>query len=93
MRQIEKQIKDKKGEQFQRLTWDALKKSLNGLVNKISQPNIVNVIPEVFNENLLRGRGLLCRSLTAPPLSLLTLSQISLVFFIYLMYSLVIGHS
>lgn len=34
---IEKQAsKDKEGEAYQRMTWDALKKSINGLVNKVS---------------------------------------------------------
>lgn len=36
MRLIEKQVKDKASEQYQRLTWDALKKSLNGLINKVT---------------------------------------------------------
>jgi pre-mRNA-splicing factor CWC22 len=63
MRLIEKSIKDKAGDEYQRLTWDALKKSLNGLVNKVSPLNIVKILPEVFAENLNRGRGLLCRSL------------------------------
>lgn len=43
------------------MTWDALKKSINGLVNKVSPLNIVNIIPELFNENLVRGKGLLCQ--------------------------------
>eukprot|EP01125_Pyxidicula_operculata_P019631 TRINITY_DN7127_c0_g1_i2.p1 TRINITY_DN7127_c0_g1~~TRINITY_DN7127_c0_g1_i2.p1 ORF type:complete len:495 (-),score=134.47 TRINITY_DN7127_c0_g1_i2:77-1561(-) len=63
MRLIEQQIRDKSSTEYQRLTWDALKKSINGLVNKVSPMNIVAIIPEVFNENLIRGKGLLCRSL------------------------------
>lgn len=35
MRLIEKSIKDKESKEYQRLTWDALKKSLNGIVNKV----------------------------------------------------------
>jgi pre-mRNA-splicing factor CWC22 len=45
----------------QRLTWDALRRSINGLVNKLSTANIKYIIPELFGENLLRARGLLCR--------------------------------
>jgi pre-mRNA-splicing factor CWC22 len=37
MRMIEKQMKDKSSEQYQRLTWDAIKKSLNGIVNKVTR--------------------------------------------------------
>ncbi|KAL9156326.1 hypothetical protein ABFS82_09G068200 [Erythranthe guttata] len=49
-------------DQYQRLTWDALRKSINGLVNKVNAANIKNIIPELFGENLIRGRGLFCRS-------------------------------
>lgn len=47
----------------QRRTWDALRKSLNGLINKVNVSNISNIIPELFQENLVRGRGLLARSI------------------------------
>lgn len=42
MRMIEKSIQDKSSEQYQRLTWDALKKSLNGIVNKVGM-TLVNI--------------------------------------------------
>ncbi len=45
------------------MTWDALKKSINGLINKVNVANIKNIIPELFHENIIRGRGLLARSL------------------------------
>lgn len=54
---------DKSSEAYQRLTWDALKKSLNGLINKVNESNIKNIIVELFSENLLRGKGLFARSL------------------------------
>ncbi|KAG9456110.1 hypothetical protein H6P81_000618 [Aristolochia fimbriata] len=57
-----KDIDDKSSEEYQRLTWDALRKSINGLVNKVNATNIKNIIPELFSENLIRGRGLFCRS-------------------------------
>ncbi|CDP15757.1 unnamed protein product [Coffea canephora] len=44
------------------MSWDALRKSINGLVNKVNATNIKNIIPELFAENLIRGRGLFCRS-------------------------------
>ncbi|KAJ8452536.1 hypothetical protein Cgig2_000125 [Carnegiea gigantea] len=57
-----KEIEDKSSVEYQRLTWDALRKSINGLVNKVNATNIKNIIPELFSENLIRGRGLFCRS-------------------------------
>ncbi|EPS71895.1 hypothetical protein M569_02861 [Genlisea aurea] len=57
-----KEIEDKSSVEYQRMTWDALRKSINGLVNKVNATNIKNIIPELFAENLIRGRGLFCRS-------------------------------
>ncbi|XP_062017081.1 uncharacterized protein LOC133733470 isoform X2 [Rosa rugosa] len=53
---------DKSSVEYQRLTWDALRKSINGLLNKVTATNIKNIIPEIFAENLIRGRGLFCQS-------------------------------
>jgi pre-mRNA-splicing factor CWC22 len=50
-------------ELYQRMTWEALKKSLNGLINKVNASNLKNIIVELFSENLLRERGLFVRSL------------------------------
>lgn len=55
-------VEDKSSVEYQRMTWDALRKSINGLVNKVNASNIKNIIPELFAENLIRGRGLFCRS-------------------------------
>ena len=57
------EFQDKSSIEYQRITWDALRKSINGLVNKVNAANIKNIIPELFAENLIRGRGLFCRSL------------------------------
>jgi len=54
---------DRQGEEWQRIAWEALKKSINGLVNKVAANNIQQILPEVFGENLIRGRGLVCRSI------------------------------
>ena len=56
-------ITDKTSAEFQRLAWEALKKSIHGLVNKVNVPNIALVVRELFKENIVRGRGLLCRSI------------------------------
>ncbi|KAI5680737.1 hypothetical protein M9H77_01964 [Catharanthus roseus] len=61
-----KEVQDKSSVEYQRMTWDALRKIINGLVNKVvnkvNATNIKNIIPELFAENLIRGRGLFCRS-------------------------------
>ncbi|KAL6197671.1 hypothetical protein ACLB2K_033277 [Fragaria x ananassa] len=58
-----KEVEDKSSIEYQKLTWDALKKSINGVVNKVNAANIKNIIPEFFSENLIGGRGLFCRSI------------------------------
>ncbi|KAK3322520.1 MIF4G domain-containing protein [Apodospora peruviana] len=63
LRALQAAITDKSSKEYQRMHWDALKKSINGLVNKVNSGNIKFVIPELFGENLIRGRGLLCQSL------------------------------
>ena len=45
------------------MTWEALRKSLNGLINKVNVANIANIVPELFQENLVRGRGLFVRAI------------------------------
>jgi pre-mRNA-splicing factor CWC22 len=55
-------VKDKSSADYQRMTWDALRKSINALVNKANTSNIKNILPELFGENLIRGRGLFARS-------------------------------
>ncbi|WVF68671.1 pre-mRNA-splicing factor CWC22 [Kwoniella sp. CBS 6097] len=55
--------KDKTSTEYQRLSWDALKKSINGMINKVNVSNIKHVVPELFGENLIRGKGLFARSI------------------------------
>ena len=63
LKQMMQQNQDKASAEYQRMTWEALKKSLNGHVNKVSASNIKDIIPDLFKENLIRGRGLLIRSM------------------------------
>ncbi|KAF9533632.1 hypothetical protein CPB83DRAFT_902985 [Crepidotus variabilis] len=53
---------DKSSAEYQRLSWDALRKSITGIVNRVNVANIKLVVPELFSENLIRGRGLFSRS-------------------------------
>lgn len=63
LRALQAQITDKTSKEYQRMAWEALKKSINGLINKVNISNIKHIVPELFGENLVRGRGLFCRSI------------------------------
>ncbi|KAI8938020.1 pre-mRNA-splicing factor cwc22 [Plenodomus lindquistii] len=63
LREMQRQITDKKSTEFQRMAWEALKKSIQGLINKTNTANIKMIVPELFSENLVRGRGLFCRAI------------------------------
>ena len=45
------------------MAWEALKKSITGLINKANESVLKFIVPELFTENLVRGRGLFCRSI------------------------------
>ena len=53
---------DRSSAEYQRLSWDALRKSITGIVNRVNVANIKHIVPELFAENLIRGRGLFARS-------------------------------
>ncbi|KAI0059042.1 MIF4G-domain-containing protein [Artomyces pyxidatus] len=53
---------DRSSQEYQRLSWDALRKSITGIVNRVNIGNIKHIVPELFAENLIRGRGLFARS-------------------------------
>ena len=55
-------VSDHLSAEFQRSAWEALRKSLNGVVNKVNAGNMPVLLPELFHENLVRGRGLFVRS-------------------------------
>ena len=62
LRALQAQFTDKNSKEYQRMAWEALKKSINGLINKVNTSNIKQIVPELFAENLIRGRGLFVRS-------------------------------
>lgn len=47
---------------YQRVAWEALKKSLHGMINKVNVGNLEQVAKQIFKENLVRGRGLFAKS-------------------------------
>uniref|UniRef100_UPI00398F175F pre-mRNA-splicing factor CWC22 homolog n=1 Tax=Pristiophorus japonicus TaxID=55135 RepID=UPI00398F175F len=61
LRMMQDQIADKSSLAYQRMSWEALKKSINGLINKVNVSNIANIIHELLQENIVRGRGLISR--------------------------------
>jgi len=62
LRRMQKEGKEQSSAEFQRTSWEALKKSINGLINKVNVSNITFIARELFQENLIRGRGLFARS-------------------------------
>uniref|UniRef100_A0A673UU96 Pre-mRNA-splicing factor CWC22 homolog n=1 Tax=Suricata suricatta TaxID=37032 RepID=A0A673UU96_SURSU len=62
LRMMQEQITDKNSLAYQRMSWEALKKSVNGLIKKVNIPNIGIIIQELLQENIVRGRGVLSRS-------------------------------
>lgn len=48
-------------DEFQRISWEALRRSLNGLINKVNTSNIAEIVEDLIELNLVRGRGLLVK--------------------------------
>lgn len=64
MRAILDQLKEsKETEAHQKYMWECLRKSINGIVNKVNVSNISHIVMELFNENLIRGKGLLVKAI------------------------------
>ncbi|KAF6205736.1 hypothetical protein GE061_019909 [Apolygus lucorum] len=63
LRMMQASITDKSSAEYQRIAWEALKKSIHGHINKVNTSNIAVVARLLFKENIVRGRGLLCRSI------------------------------
>ncbi|XP_039280314.1 pre-mRNA-splicing factor CWC22 homolog isoform X2 [Nilaparvata lugens] len=63
LRLMQASITDKTSAAYQRIAWEALKKSIHGQINKVTTENIGIIVRELLRENIVRGRGLLCRSI------------------------------
>ncbi|KFM62437.1 Pre-mRNA-splicing factor CWC22-like protein, partial [Stegodyphus mimosarum] len=63
LRMMQENMKDKGSAEYQRIAWEALKKSIVGMTNKVNSSNIANIVPELFRENIIRGRGVLARAI------------------------------
>jgi pre-mRNA-splicing factor CWC22 len=64
-----RQKNDKSSVEYQKMMFEMLRKSINGIINKVNISNIQNVIFELFNENLIRGKGLLARAIIKAQMS------------------------
>ncbi|KAL2493227.1 MIF4G domain-containing protein/MA3 domain-containing protein [Abeliophyllum distichum] len=49
--------------EYRKFKWDALRKSIFRLINKVSMSNIHHIVGDILNENLLVGRGLFCNAI------------------------------
>jgi pre-mRNA-splicing factor CWC22 len=76
LRLMQQKISDKNSEAYQRLAWEALKKSINGLINKVNITNIAVMVKELFEINLIRGRGLFCRAIMRAQMSSPTFTHV-----------------
>ncbi len=54
---------EKDEEARQRQTWETLRRKLNGMINKVSIITIKSVVPEMFQLNLIRGKGLMIKAI------------------------------
>lgn len=63
LRMMQAEITDKNSAAYQRIAWEALKKSIHGFINKVNTSNIGIIAREILKENVVRGRGLLCKSI------------------------------
>ncbi|KAK0404179.1 hypothetical protein QR680_017326 [Steinernema hermaphroditum] len=56
LRMMQEQLSDKNSEQYQRMNWERLKKKIHGQVNKVNIGNLVNIVRELLQENIIRGK-------------------------------------
>lgn len=74
--QIQEDTSDEGARLKQKLHWEALKKSITGIINKVNLGNIKSLVPELFEENLVRGRGAFCRAMMRAQASSLSFTPI-----------------
>ncbi|EKX74374.1 cell cycle control protein, putative [Theileria equi strain WA] len=59
---LQREVQEDDSQEYQRQEWDKLKKHINGVVNKLTSTNIPDLIGELLECNVIRGRGLLART-------------------------------
>lgn len=76
LRALQAAFTEKGTKEFQRMAWETLKKSINGLINKVNKSNIKEIAPAIFAVNLVRGRGLYARSMMSAQVAALPYTPI-----------------
>ncbi|SPJ11578.1 cell cycle control protein, putative [Plasmodium sp. DRC-Itaito] len=69
LERLKNEVTDKKSVLYQKQEWMKLKKKINNIVNKVNIDNIGEVCYELFECNLIRGKGLFSRALIHAQLS------------------------
>ncbi|KAK1441837.1 cell cycle control protein cwf22-related protein [Babesia gibsoni] len=59
---LQREVPSDGSAEHQRQEWDKLKKKINAVVNKLTCSNVSDLVVEMLECNLIRGRGLLARS-------------------------------
>jgi pre-mRNA-splicing factor CWC22 len=59
---MQAKITDKSNVEFQKLAWEALRKTIHGLLNRINISNIHDIVILLIKENIIRGKGLFASS-------------------------------
>ncbi|CAA9991178.1 cell cycle control protein, putative [Plasmodium knowlesi strain H] len=69
LERLKKEVTNKKSALYQKQEWLKLKKKINNIVNKVNVDNIGDVCYELFECNLIRGKGIFSRALIHAQLS------------------------
>ncbi|XP_037958156.1 putative uncharacterized protein DDB_G0282133 [Teleopsis dalmanni] len=63
LRMTQDKTTDKSSAEYQRIAWEALKKSIYGQITKIDVDNVLIISHVLLREDIVRGRNLFCRSI------------------------------
>ncbi|KEG03899.1 hypothetical protein YYE_00801 [Plasmodium vinckei vinckei] len=69
LERLQNEIKNKKSSAYQKSEWMKLKKKINNIVNKVNIDNIGEICYELFECNLIRGKGIFSRAILHAQLS------------------------
>ncbi|CRH02810.1 cell cycle control protein, putative [Plasmodium relictum] len=69
LERLKNEVTDKKSILYQKQEWMKLKKKINNIVNKVNVDNISEICYELFECNLIRGKGIFSRALIHAQLS------------------------
>lgn len=73
---LKEEVTDPSSNDAQLIEWERMRKSVKGMVNKVSASNIKSIVQDLFVENLVRGKGILVRSLMHAQIASPLLTQV-----------------